>query len=81
MPRELRATRQERLAEVKEYALDLLDSDRYSTYSIIAACERYISSNWGLSGQTKKDYLEWLKEELKEIFRQRERRMVSRNSI
>jgi hypothetical protein len=74
-------SRQERLAELREHALGLFDTDRYSIWQIIAECERYTESKWGLSKATRKDYMDWLRQELKEIFRQREKRWVSKSSI
>lgn len=65
-------TRQKRLAELREYALELLDRDKYSTLQIFNACGTYIDKNWGLGPTTRDDYLDWIKRELKDIFRQHE---------
>jgi hypothetical protein len=72
-------SRQERLAELREHALSLFDADRFSAWQIMSECERYIESEWGLSKATRQDYLDWLRQELKGIFQQREKRWVSKS--
>jgi hypothetical protein len=63
-----------------EVALKLFDNDLYSN-QIISGCEQYIDNEWKLSDKTKKEYIEWLKRQLKEIFRQREKRRFSNSSV
>jgi hypothetical protein len=64
-----------------EVALKLFDEDLPSTYHIVSGCEQYIDREWKLSNQTKREYIEWLKKQLKEIFQQRERRRFSQSSV
>lgn len=81
MPRGLSSsTRQERLAELREYALDLLDRDDH-IWKVIADCGQYIDSTWGLNEGTKKEYLEWVRQQLKDIFVQHERRKALKSSV
>jgi hypothetical protein len=68
------------LTELREIALDLLDNE-VSSWQIMSYCEQFINRKWQLSNATKKEYLEWLRQELKDIFMQHERHRFANNPV
>ena len=75
------STRQERLAELREFALRLLDEDRFLPWQIKSYCEHYVDSKWQLNKETKKEYVEYTVQELADIIVQQDKRRTSKTSV